>query len=315
MRIILIAAGGFAIPALDSLHRSEHEIPFVITQPDRPSGRGKRLTPTPVNRAANDFGLEVVTAPNVNDPAVIESVSAAGADVGVVIDFGQRVGPEFRASIRGGCVNLHASLLPKYRGAAPFQWAVIRGERVTGVTVFTLVDRMDAGPILASAETAIGDSETADELHDRLAKMGPSVVADAIKLFECNQIPRGATQDDTRATKAPKLAKRDGMLDFAAPAAGIVHRIHGLWSWPGAYCRFMSADGLRDEVVTLARAAVSTAPSAPLDPGSLDERLHVCTIDGAVEIVEIKPRSGKLMSWRDFINGRRVKCGDRFVPS
>ena len=174
---------------------------------------------------------------------------------------------------------------------------------------------MDAGPILASAETVIEESETANELHDRLAKIGPRVVADALEQFEHDQVPEGVSQDDTLATKAPKLAKRDGMLDFAALTADIVHRIHGLWSWPGAYCRFVSADGSRDEIVILARVAESAAPSESLAPGFLDERLHACTLDGAVEIVEIKPRSGKLMSWRDFINGRRVKCGDRFIPA
>ncbi|MEE9296147.1 MAG: methionyl-tRNA formyltransferase [Phycisphaerae bacterium] len=314
MRIMVIAAGDFALPTLGALHQSTHKIPLVITQPDRRSGRGRRLTPTPVNRLAGELGLCVVTASNVNETDVVERVAACRADVGVVIDFGQKIGPAFRNAIRGGCVNLHASLLPAYRGAAPFQWAIMRGERSSGVTVFKLVDRMDAGPILTARTTTIGQTETADELHDRLADLGPAAVIDALEQFEGGCVPQGVPQDDRQATTAPKLKKQDGRVDFAAAAATVVRRICGLWSWPGAACRFQSADGSRNEVVTLARAKIVERAAPHGEPGVLTENLHVAAADAVIEILEIKPQSGKLMPWGAYVNGRHVKPADRFVP-
>ncbi len=314
MRIVFIATGRFALPTLDALHAAACEIPLVITPPDRPRGRGRRLTPTAVNTAATALGLEVLTAPNINDPQVIQRVRACNADVGLVIDFGQKIGPESRNACRGGCINLHASLLPKYRGAAPFQWALIRGESVTGVTVFKLTDRMDAGAILAMREAAIGPAETADELHDRLADIGPAAVADALRAFENRRVPAGRPQDETQATSAPKLRKQDAHIGFSDTAQTLVNRIHGLWSRPGASCLFRAADGSRDEIVTIARAAVVEPTHADLEPGTLDEYLHVATSDRSVKILEIKPQSGKLMTWAAYVNGRRPTPGDRFHP-
>lgn len=314
MRVVFIAAGPFALPTLESLTRAAVEIPLVITQPDRRSGRGRRLTPTPVHQAATRRGLTVVPAADVNTPDIVQRVAACQADVGVVIDFGQKVGAVLREAIRGGCVNLHASLLPELRGAAPYQWAILRGRSLTGVTVFRLVDRMDAGPVLAAARTEIGVAETADELHDRLARMGPDVVAEALALFHGGRVPGGEPQDDRLATTAPKLKKQDGRLDFAQPADAIVRRILGLWSWPGARCRFVAADGSRDEPVTIARARVSDRSATASDPGTLDNARHAAAADGALEILEIKPQAGKLMSWQAYVNGRHVRPGDRFAP-
>ncbi len=312
MRLIFIASGDFALPTLEALAERGCAPLLVITQPDRRAGRGKRTTPTPVKTAAMQMGIEVVEAENINDAEIVNRIAGLRADVGVVIAFGQKIKQPFRSAIRGGCINLHASLLPKLRGAAPFQRAVLNGDQRTGVTVFKLVDRMDAGAILTSADTDILPNETASDLHDRLALLGPAAVFEALALFADEAVPEGVQQDDSQATLAPKLAKSDGRIVFDQPAVELVRRIHGLWSWPGASCRFVSADGSREEVVTLARVRLAEGGSGDA-PGVIDERHNISLADGALEIVEIKPQSGKLMPWRDYMNGRRVQPGDRFV--
>ncbi len=313
MRIVLIASGDFALPSLRALVDSSYEIALVITQPDRPTGRGRRMAPTPVKRAALELGLDVVEAENINDDAMIARVRGCDARVGVVIAFGQKIGAEFRSAMPGGCINLHASLLPKYRGAAPYQWAVIHGDAVTGVTVFKIVDRMDAGAVLSMRQTALGETETAEELHDRLAVLGLEALFAALEQFRGGNIPEGRPQNDELATKAPKLKKADGLIRFDQPAEVVARRINGLWSWPGAVCRFVSAGGERDERVTLARAQAVGAAGGGREAGELDGDLHVVATPGAVEVLEIKPEGGKRMAWKAFVNGRHVKAGDRFV--
>lgn len=314
MRIIFLGSADFAVPTLRYLHHASHQIACVITQPDRAGGRGRRTTATPVKQAALQLGLSVVAADNVNDPPLVERVRSCKATVGVVVAFGQKIGQSFLSSLPGGCINLHASLLPKYRGAAPYQWAVIRGERRTGVTVFRIVQRMDAGPILTQTETPIDERETAAELHDRLAQLGPDVIADALRLFDGGNVPDGEPQDESLATLAPKLTKQDGRIDFARPAIELVRFIHGMWSWPGASCRYVSADGARDERVTIARARVADQHAAVAPPGRLDDHLHVAADAGTIEITEIKPESGRLMTWPDYVNGRHLHPGDHFAP-
>ena len=314
MGIIFIGSGHFALPALKALQGSPDDICCVLTQPDRPTGRGQRLSPTPVKRCALDLGLQVFEVPNINDAAVIGRARACQATLAVVIAFGQKIGPAFRSTMPGGCINLHASLLPNYRGAAPLQWAIIRGESLTGLTVFKIVDRMDAGPILKTVETRIGETETAAELHDRLAELGPAIILDVLALFAAGHTPDGSPQNDALATAAPKFKKTDGRIDFAAPADLLVRWINGLWSWPGAACRFASADGKWNERIVLARARVGSSGSAGGEPGVLTENLHVSTRDGGVEILDIKPQSGKRMDWQAYVNGRHVQPGDRFVP-
>lgn len=313
MRLVLLASGEFAVPTLRSLHnRGEHEVACVVTQPDRGSGRGRKSTPTPVKEWALKLGDEVIEAQDVNDPDVVERIRAYGASLGLVIAFGQKLGDALLSVFPLGCVNLHASLLPKFRGAAPYQWAIISGEERTGVTVFCLSNRMDAGPILTTRWTSIKPEETAAELHDRLAQIGPDAVQETLELFAAGEIPPGQPQDTAQATKAPKLTKQNGHLDFAQSAKVLANRICGLWSWPGATCEFVSEASGRQERVTLARARVAEAGGTPLTPGIIDARLYVAAANGFLELLELKPQSGRLMTWPEFVNGRHVKPGDRF---
>ena len=326
MRLVLLASAAFATPTIRWLAESEHGIALVVTQPARGSGRGRHTTPTPVKVLADELGLPVVEVENVNTPEFIEKVRSLDARLMLAIAFGQKLGPEFLAATPAGAINLHASLLPKYRGAAPINWAVVRGERETGNTVFRIVSRMDAGPILAKHAAPIEPDETAGELHDRLADLGVQTVRDAFALFADGINPPGTPQDDAQATLAPKLKKSDGFIDFALTARSVVDLIRGMTPWPGATARYVAASG-RAEVVTITRArsdADNAAPETPLppplprgdtggfQPGTTDDRLLVAAGDGFVRIVEIKPASGRTMSWIDFVNGRHVSPGDRF---
>ena len=316
MRIIVAASGEFAVPLLRSLVRAGYEIPFVLTQPDRQAGRGKRVRPTPVRQAADELNLEVIATPDVNSPDTIDLVASSGARLGLAVAFGQKIGPALLTSLPAGWLNAHASLLPAYRGAAPIQRAILGGCETTGVTVFRLTERMDAGPIVLFRRTGIRPEETAGELHDRLAAIACDAVKAALPLFE-TEIPPGTPQDESQATKAPKLRKEDGRIDFDRPAGEVAAHVCGVTPWPGATCSFVSADGARREAVTLTRARLAEVPvesTMPIPPGQIDERLYVAAAAGWVELLEVKPSSGRRMTWQDFVNGRHVKPGDAFEP-
>ncbi|MGB2985800.1 MAG: methionyl-tRNA formyltransferase [Phycisphaerae bacterium] len=313
MRIVFLASGAFALPTLRWLSQSQHDVALVVTQPARPSGRGRRTTPTPVRTLSDESGMETLEVEDVNAAEVIARIQSTDARLGVVIAFGQKLGPELLGAIPGGCINLHASLLPKYRGAAPINWAIVRGEERTGCTVFRVVERMDAGPILATRWTAIEPEENADELHDRLAGIGVDAVDAALEMYEGGALPEGTPQDENEATRAPKLKKPDGFIRFDAPAVGVAHHIRGMTPWPGATARFQAADG-RWEKVTITRARRADDTSTPtIPPGTIDRRRYVAARDGFVEIVEIQPSSGRNMTWADYVNGRHVVEGDAFV--
>jgi len=311
VRIIFAGSGDFAEPALRSLLGAGHHIALVITQPDKPAGRGRKLVPTPVRQTAEERGLEVMATPNVNASEVLTRVAEANAQVAVVAAFGQKLGPELLQSIPGGWINIHASLLPAYRGAAPIHRAILDQCFETGVTVFRLVERMDAGPILVTRRTAIKPEETTEELHDRLAAIGCDAIKAALDLY-AKGTPEGTPQDESQATYARKLRKENGRIDFTRPAEVEAAHVNGMWSWPGATCQYVSAATGKSETVTLVRARPAEAAGQPLPPGTLDDRLHVATGQGFLELLEIKPQGGRRMPWPDFVNGRHVQPADRF---
>ncbi len=351
MRLVFAGSGAFACPTLRWLAQSEHEVPFVLTQPARGSGRGRHTTRTPVAAQAAALGFEVLEVEDVNEPSVVERVAAMGARLGLVIAFGQKLGEQLLTALPGGFVNLHASLLPKFRGAAPINWAIVRGAQRTGCTVFRIVEKMDAGPILCARWTEIKPEETAGELHDRLAGIGVDAVQATLAMFEGNIIPPGEPQNHAEATHAPKLRKSDGLINWNCSARDVVNHIHGMTPWPGARSRFVSGDE-RWEGAVILRARVAEDPAALMGtgkpatshqepesqagretpvsvqpdasaqgdggddttpvPGTIDVRRYVTTADGFVEILEIKPSSGRVMTWPEYVNGRHVKPGDVF---
>lgn len=318
MRVLFFGSSEFAVPTFESIRDDGHALVGAVTQPDRVRGRGQSVSPTPVKAMALSCDVPVFTPENVNTEEVVEELKFLAADVGYVAAYGQKFGQALLNAFPAGLINLHASLLPAWRGAAPIQWSVINGDAATGVTVFRIVEKMDAGPVLTQRRTTIGEDETAEELHDRLARIGCDAVRAALEALEENPKLPGEPQDGSKATLAPKLKKADGRITFDQPARSIGRRICGLWKWPGARCRYVAADGSRDEVVTLARAVAYEGRSLPAagaeDIGRISDVMSVQVLDGELAILEIKPANGKLQRWQDFVNGRHVKAGDRFLP-
>lgn len=313
MRMVFLGTGDFGVPALNALHTAGHTITAAISQPDRPAGRGRTVRSTPIHAAADALGLRHIQTVDVNADE-LRPVFAA-AEFGVVVAFGQKIGADVLAALPRGCVNIHGSLLPKYRGAAPYQWAMINGDERTGVTVFQLNERWDAGEIWGTRDTAIRDDETADELHDRLAVLGAELIVETVA-----QIARGEAQprpqDASQATRAPKLSKADGCVDWSASARQIVRRIHGLWSWPAAACTFASRTG-KQERLLLVRAEVADAAETPSDNIALGGFCDDGTVQagtGRVRLIEVQPAGKKRMPFEAFANGRRIDVGDRLLP-
>ncbi len=314
MKLVFMGSGAFGCPTLRWLCQSEHEVCLVVTQPARPSGRGRQIAKTPVHEMADDLGVKILEAEDINAPVLVDELRTHNADLGLAIAFGQKLRPAVLDLFPAGCINLHASLLPKYRGAAPINWAIVNLEERTGCTVFRIVDRMDAGPVLASRWTLIKPEETAGELHDRLSGIGVDAVEAALITLVGNATEPGIPQDDSLASKAPKLKKSDGYILFDLPAKRVASHICGMTPWPGAKAEFQSQDG-RIEHISITRARVAESATSTVElPGTVDSRCYVATGEGYLEILEIRPASGKLMTWPDFVNGRHVSAGDQFKP-
>lgn len=312
MRIVFLGTGEFGVPALRALGAAGHEIVAAISQPDRPAGRGRVLRATPIRAAADELHLCHIPTENVNAADILELCQSA--DLGVVAAFGQKIGGALLDGLPRGCVNIHGSLLPRYRGAAPYQWAIINGEATTGVTVFQLDQRWDAGAIWSQRSTPIGERETAEELHDRLAELGAALIVDTLGAIESGAV-QPKEQDAAQATRAPKLSKADSPVDWSQPARHVVRRIHGLWSWPAAACTFASRSG-KEERLLLARAEVvdeSTLPGGDFPAGAFHQDTTVQAGAGRVRLLEVRPAGSRLMSFEAFANGRRIAPPDRLL--
>lgn len=291
---------------------SSHELVGIVTQPARPAGRGGRLRSTPVFQAAAEIGQAAIECPDVNAPGGVELVASFRPDVLAVADFGQLIHKAVRKLPAKGAINLHGSLLPQLRGAAPVNWAILRGLETTGVTTIDLAAKMDAGDIYLQAATDIRPDETAEELKARLAELGAPLVIRTLDLLAAGQAER-RPQDEGGVTFAPPLTKADGQLDWSAQAETIRNQIHGTWPWPGGQSLFVRKDG-RQQPVILARAQV--APGQARGPaGQIDADGAVAAGSGRLKILEIQPAGGRVMTWRDFVNGYRAAEGDRFISS
>ncbi|MBE0537086.1 MAG: methionyl-tRNA formyltransferase [Phycisphaerae bacterium] len=313
MRIVYFGSSSFGLPSLETLRRSEHQVVGVFTQPARSAGRHKTPRPTAVADWARTHGVPCAEAADINAAEMREAVAACRADLLVVIAFGQKIGSALIEMHPKGAINVHASLLPKYRGAAPVNWAIINGETESGVSIITLADRMDAGFILGEAAAEISPDETAESLHDRLAELGAPLLLKTV-----DQIAAGVavyrTQDEAAVTFAPKLKKSDGNIDWSRPAEEIANRARGLWPWPGAQTDYASGRTSKCTRVTiaLARAVAYCGPDRGAF-GRLNADMNVICGAGALEIVTIKPAGGDLMAFKDFINGRSTQPGDVFL--
>ncbi len=313
MNIVYLGSGEFGLPCLNALAASPHDLSLLVTQPARGSGRGRKRCATAVCCWARARGLPFIETENVNTPDVVARIAACRPDVIVVIAFGQKIGPELVALPPKGAINVHASLLPKYRGAAPINWAIVKGETHTGISIITLADKIDAGDILGQSQTEIGPHETAGQLHDRLAELSAPLLLDTLGQLEAGTATY-VKQDDAEATFASKLRKADGVLDFGEPAPVLSRKVRGFWPWPGASACHVSKETQKSTRVTLALADVIWGPNPPGSvPGTFDEDLNLICGEGKLGIMKIKPANSHLMEFRDFINGWRVRPGDRLT--
>ncbi len=317
MRIVFLGSGEFGLPTLRALDAA-HDLVGVVTQPDRPAGRKRQLTPTPVGQWVGDGGprgddIPLIKPANANDDDVIAQIAALEPDAGVVIAFGQKLSPiliEALGQGGGPVVNLHASLLPRWRGAAPINWAVMAGDTETGVSVIGLAQRMDAGLIYATARTPIDPMETAGELHDRLSLLGPDAVLDVLAEHEAGTL-QGQPQDDSLATRAPKLSKADGKVDFSEPAAAVQRRVHGLTPWPGVTVTWRDTQTGEEQPLMIRRVEVvdrDATQDAP--PGTILEGANVACGKGLIALRQIQQPGKRVMSIDEFTRGRSLTPGD-----
>ncbi len=301
----------FAVPSLRKLIEAGHEILAVITQPDRPVGRKQIVTPPPVKVLALEHGLSVYQPGKIRTPEARETFEPMlkGVDACVVAAYGKILPAWMLEGPRLGCINVHSSLLPKYRGAAPINWAIARGERETGVTIMQMDAGMDTGAILLQGSTSIGETETAAELTPRLAELGARLLIETLeKLERGDLVPRA--QNDDEASGAPILKREDGLIDWNLQAREIVDRLRGFTPFPGCHTWL---NGQKIEVVRASVAAGSTTQA----PGTVTEvgRDHfdvACGGGTTLRVNEVQPAGKRAMTVRDFLNGVRLSAGARF---
>lgn len=320
-RAVLLGGGSFGLPTFERIRAGDVpglEIALVVSAPDRPSGRGLRTTATPVSQWARDAGLPLWCTADVNDAQSHARIAAAGAQVLVVVSFGQKLGEQLLSGM--AAFNLHGSLLPAWRGAAPVQRALMSGDRDAGVSVIGIAPRMDAGPVFATASTRIMDSENSGELHDRLAELGADpMVATLRALVERMRMTPGATasdamralpmdvQDESLATRARKLSRADAFVDLSLGSDAVRARINGLAPWPGCDA-VICAPGSADVPVKLLRARVAAGgpAHAPEEIGRVSDRGTVTCGAGEIEVLEAQVPGGKSMRLADLLRGRRM---------
>ncbi len=295
----------FGVPALNALHEAGYLISLVVTQPDRPKGRGRKTVPSPIKKAAEGLGLSLFQPASLKNTEAVERIRAAAPAYIVVIAFGQILSKSILAIPRCGAVNVHASLLPKYRGAAPIQWAVVNREKETGVTTMLMDEGLDTGDILLVSRTEIRKNDTAATLHDRLSAMGADLIVQTLGNLESGTISPVA-QDPAKTSYAPMLKKEDGRIDWQKSPEDLEAFVRGMDPWPGAHT---TIDGMRLRIFRLA-AAQRTEDRAPgtVIRGFADE-LRVTAGSGAVSILEVQGESGKRMPVAEFLRGKPVAPG------
>lgn len=308
LSIVFMGTPDFAVPCLKALTDAGHGVSLVVTQPDRPKGRGRRPAPPPVKTAAAEAGIAVIQPESPRESQAMASIAAAKPDLLVVVAYGHILSRALLNMPRLGAINVHASLLPKYRGPAPIQWAIVGGETETGVTTMHMDTGMDTGDILDTATTPIGSTDTAADLHDRLAAMGAALLAKTVDRAAAGALSP-TPQDHRQATYAPMLSKADGRIDWQKNAAQLDAFIRGMTPWPGA---FTFAGERRLKIFAAAPLDVDAdAPPGTVIRGFPDE-LRIAAGRGALNILEIQGASGKRMGIRDFLMGADLPPGTVF---
>ena len=305
MRIVFMGTPEFAVPSLTALLNSDHRVVGVVTQPDRPKGRGQELALSPIKQLALQHKISILQPLKMKDPAFLDALSAWKPDLITVAAFGRILPKTILDLPPRGCINVHASLLPKYRGAGPIQWAIINGERETGITTMLMDEGMDTGAILLQERTPITPDDTAGTLSAKLAEVGGKLLIETItKLEEDSLVPQ--QQDHARATMAPLLKKEDGLLDWKLTAEQLANRVRGLTPWPGAYT---FAKGNR-WTIWLASA---TGQSGSAAPGTIQsttkDAILVATGKGLLAVTELQPANSRRMTAAQYLAGHPLAPG------
>ena len=308
MRIVFLGSGSFAIPCFEALLDAGHDVPALVTQPDREKGRGQALSPPPTKPVAERRGLAVLQPRRVRDPEAQEALRRLAPELQVVVAFGQILPRGVIDIAPRGTVNVHASLLPKLRGAAPIQWAIANGETETGVTTMLIDEGLDTGPTLLSRATPIGPEETAAELEPRLARLGAELLLETVRGLQAGTIVP-VPQDHGRATLAPLLKKEDGRVDWSSPAARVASRARGFHPWPGA---FTLHEGRLVKVLRVREApAAGAAEPGTITAVASDGVAVACGEGTAVRLVEVQPESRRAMPAAAWAAGARLRPGTR----
>lgn len=315
MRIVFMGTPDFAVGALQALIEAGHQVAAVVTQPDKPKGRGKELQMTPVKACAVAHDIPVFQPVKIKEPEAVAVLRGYQADIFVVAAFGQILSEEILAMPKYGCINIHASLLPKYRGAGPIQWAIIDGEKKTGVTIMQMEKGLDTGDMLMQTEVEITPRETADTLHDKLAEAGARLIVEALPKIEAGQVtPR--KQNDAESCYAKMLTKSMGRIDWSMEAEKLDCLIRGLISWPGA-STLLRGKTLKIWEEEPADAASFEAQTAAKEPGTVlaveKDAFYVQTGSGTLKVTEVQPEGKRRMAVKDFLLGYPIKAGEMFT--
>jgi len=317
MKIIVMGTGPFAVPTFRWLVNSEHQVDLVVTRPIDDAGRRRKSVANPVHEFAESLaGVEIFAPKSINEPTAIEKLASVDADLLFVCDFGQILKRAALATTRLGGINLHGSLLPKYRGAAPINWAVYHGEKETGVTVIHMTPRLDGGPCLASASLPIADEETAETLEPKMAQLGVKAVADSIAMLQAwdGDSDIGTLQDQSLVTQAPRLQKQQGNIDWTDSAQQLFNQVRAFQPWPGSFTHWMPASGKPLRLIV--HRAFWFEADAGATAGtvlSADEAgIRIACGQGTLALLVVQPAGKKPMAIDEFLRGRRVHAGDQF---
>ena len=310
MNIIFMGTPDFALPTLQQLCESDHHVLAVVTQPDRPKGRNRKPAPPPVKQFAVEHGFPVLQ-PETITPDLVKVLGDLEPDFIIVVAFGQILKKDLLALPRHFCINLHSSLLPKYRGAAPINWAIINGDKETGVTTMKMDAGLDTGDTLLSWKTPIRDEDDAQSLHDTLARKGAGLVLKTLQQLEEKSL-QPVPQDSSLASYAPKLKKEDGLINWSKNAVEIHNQIRGLEPWPGAYTFFKSK--------RLRICKTEIVPGGPGDqPGKIarvsDHGIEVGTSNGRIIVTQLQPEGKKRMASKSFLAGHKINPGDEWTSN
>jgi methionyl-tRNA formyltransferase len=317
VRIVFFGTPEFAVPSLEGLIASPHTVVGVVTQPDRPRGRGQQVSDSPVKAVARRHGLPVFQPTRLRDPETMAALSALSPELGVVAAYGKLIPGEMLRLPRHGMINVHASLLPKYRGAAPVHRAVINGDRETGVTIMRMVVALDAGAMMARVTRPIAADDTSDVVERDLARLGVGPLLGVIEQL-AGGTAREEPQDESQSTYAPRLTKEEGLIDWTLPAQAIHNRVRGLYPWPHAYTYAGRSRliVLKSRVEETATVEFGTGSDSGSDPGTVVDvsREHIVVAAGQgtrLALLELQPEGRRAMAVRDFLAGRPMPVGTR----